>query len=200
MKGLILTTQRAVSIFEDMVSCRRMFCADDHFFKMTDLWKDLCDGNEDWKVKFYRRGPKDLARPQAAVAEFDNRVILTVSEELWAEAEEGDGVANFILGHEIGHIGRRHNSRFATRHFQMTSAANGHVILPQSYFEKEADFAAVAFQCGVALLDQDLSAPDLAQLAFSEQEQVEKAQRVVQSKVFLAEFYRPRPTHPRVVF
>lgn len=199
MNGLILTTKEAVRIFEDMVDCRRAFCADNQFFKMTDVWKDLCEGSNEWKVKFYRRGPKDLDRPQAAVAVFDQNVRLTVSEELWADAESGDGVSNFILSHELGHVGEGHNSRFATRHFQMASTAKGHAILPMSYYEKVADFAAVAFQCGVALRDRRLTAAGLSNLAFSDQEQVEKAQRLVQSKVFLAELNRPRTAHPRVV-
>jgi hypothetical protein len=183
MNGLILTTQRAVRIFAEMVDCRGNFCLDDQFFKMTDVWNDLCDESGEWGISFYRRGPKDLDRPQAAVAEFNHRVRLTVSEELWAEAEGGDGVANFILAHEIGHIGLRHNARFATRHFQMASSANGHEILPKSYLEKEADFAAVAFQCGKSLLDRNLLAADLAKLAFSEQDQVKNAQGMVQSNV-----------------
>lgn len=199
MNGLILTTRRAVRIFEGMISCRRESFADNEFFKMTDLWKDLCEGSNEWKVKFYRRGPRDLDRPQAAVAEFNHRVRLTVSEELWAEAESGDGVANFILAHEIGHIELRHNARFATRHFQMAATANGHLILPKSYYEKEADFAAVAFQCGIALLDRSRSGAELSKSAFSDQEQVEKAQRMVQSRVFLAELNRPRAAYPRVV-
>lgn len=199
MNGLLLTTQRGVRIFEGMISCRREFFADNEFFKVTDLWKDLCEGSKEWKIKFYRRGPKDLDRPQAAVAVFDNHVRLTVSEELWADAESGDGVSNLVLAHEIGHVEQRHNARFPTRHFQMAPTANGHSILPKSYYEKEADFAAVAFQCGVALLDRSLSAAVLSKLAFSDQEQVEKAQRMVQSRVFLAELNRPRTAHPRVI-
>jgi hypothetical protein len=201
MNGLILTTQRAVRIFEDMVDCRGTVCLDDQFLKMTDVWKDLCDESGEWKIKFYRGGPKDLDRPQAAVTEFNNRVRLTVSEELWDEADGGDGVANFILAHEIGHIELRHTARFATRHFQMAPSANGDEILPKSYFEKEADFAAVAFRCGSSLLDRSLSAAELSRLAFSDLKQVEKAQRMVQSKVFMAELNRSRAAtaNPRVV-
>ena len=200
MNGLILTTQEGVRVFEDMLSCRRLFCADNEFFKMTDVWKDLCDGSKEWKIKFYRRGPKDLDRPQAAVAVFDQHVRLTVSQELWTDAESGDGVSNFILAHELGHVGERHNARFATRHFQMASTANGHSILPKSYYEKVADFAAIAFQCGVALLDENLSGTDLAKLAFSDLEQVQNAQRMVQSKVFRRELARPRAAVRREVF
>lgn len=200
MDGLILTTQRAVRIFEGMISCRREFFADNEFFKMTDLWKDLCEDSSEWRIKFYRRGPKDLDRPQAAVAEFDNNVRLTVSEELWTDAESGDGVSNFILAHEIGHVGQRHNSRFPTRHFQMASGKNGHTILPKSYYEKEADFAAVAFQCGVTLLDRNVSGVVLAKLAFSDIEQVQKVQRMVQSEVFRRELAQPRQVTPREVF
>jgi hypothetical protein len=200
MNGLILTTQEGVRIFEEMVSCRRAICADNEFPKMTDVWQDLCEGSKEWKIKFYRRGQRDLDRPQAAVAEFDQHVRLTVSEELWADAESGDGVSNFILAHELGHVGERHNARFATRHFQMASTAKGHAILPKSYYEKVADFAAVAFQCGVALLDENLSGADLAKLAFSDLEQVQNAQRMVQSKVFRREFARPRVAVPREVF
>lgn len=199
-QDLILTTKRAVRIFEDMVSCRSDFCADNKYFKMTDFWKDLCDDSSEWKIKLYRRGQKNLDRPQAAVAQFDHHVRLTVSEELWADAESGDGLANFILAHELGHIGLRHNARFATRHFQMASSANGHLILPKSYFEKEADFAGAAFQCGMALLDRSLSSAVLARLAFSDLEQVQKAQRMVQSEVFRRELAWPRPLTPREVF
>lgn len=200
MNGLILTTKEGVRIFEDMVSCRRAFCADNEFFKMTDVWKDLCEGSKEWQIKFYRRGQKYLERPQAAVAEFDQHVRLTVSEEFWADAESGDGVANFILAHELGHVGERHNARFATRHFQMASTANGHSIFPKSYYEKLADYAAIAFQCGVALLNENLNGAELAELAFSDLEQVQNAQRMAQSTVFRRELARPRAAIPREVF
>ena len=199
MSGLILTTRQAVRIFEDMICCRRDFCADNEYFKMTDVWKELCDCSSEWKIKLYKRGQKNLDRPQAAVAQFDHHVRLTVSEELWADAEYGDGLANFILAHELGHIERRHNARFATRHFQMDSSANGHVILPKSYFEKEADFAAVAFQCGMALLDCNFCNAILTRLAFSDLEQVQKAQGMVQLDVFRQELACLRAVYPRVI-
>jgi hypothetical protein len=200
MNGLILTTRETVRIFEDMVSCRRALYADNEFQKMTDVWKELCQDSEEWKIKLYQRGKKDLDRPQAAVAVLGQHVRLTVSAELWADAESGDGVSNFILAHELGHVGEGHNSRFATRHFHMASTANGHAIIPKSYYEKVADFAAVAFQCGVALLDASLSAADLARLAFSDLEQVQNAQRMVQSTVFCRELARPRAAVKREVF
>lgn len=199
MNGLVLTTQRAARIFEDMVCCRRDYCADDENFKMTDVWKYLCEGGSDWKIKFYRRPQTEANGPQAAVAEFDYKVRLTVSEELWAEAERGDGRSNFILAHELGHIGRRHNAQFPTRHFDPAVSADGLSFVPKSYFEKEADFAAVAFQCGVTLLDSQLSAAELANRAFCDVEQVRKAQRMVQLDVFRRELARPRPVYPRVV-
>ena len=199
MNGLVLTTQRAARIFEDMVSCRRDYCADDENFKMTDVWKYLCEGSAEWKIKLFRRGQKDLDRPQAAVAELNHNVRLTVSEELWADADRVDELSNFILAHEIGHLELKHNSRFATRHFQMASGIEGYSILPKSYYELEADFAAVVFQCGVALLDFQLSAVELANRAFCDVEQVRNAQRMVQLGIFRRELARPRPVYPRVV-
>ena len=52
----ILTTLRVVDIFEEMISCRRMFCADRDFFRMPEFWEDQCDEEGRWTIKTYRSG------------------------------------------------------------------------------------------------------------------------------------------------
>jgi hypothetical protein len=181
-----------------MIACRRDYFADNEFFKMTDLWSYLCEVGEEWKIKFFQQGASGALRPQASVTEFDHRVRLSVEASLWARAASGDKLANFILAHEAGHLQLRHNSRFATRHFQMTARRSGFAIVAQDYFELEANFAAVCLQCGVALLDESLSAIELANRAFCEVAQVKKAQAMVQLEVFRHELARTKPVYPRV--
>jgi hypothetical protein len=81
----------------------------------------------------------------------------------------------------------------------MASGVYGHRILPKSYYELEADFAAVAFQCGVALLDRQLSSAELAKRASCEAGQVSNAQRMLKSDVFQSELARPQLAYPRVI-
>jgi predicted metal-dependent phosphoesterase TrpH len=182
-----------------MVSCRRDYCAASDFFRMTGVWKYLCEDSEEWKIKFFRPQAGDELRPKAAVSEFDHRVRLTVDAELWASAEKGDKLANFVLAHEAGHLQLKHNSRSATRFFQMMLGQKGQSIVPQDYFELEANFAGVCFQCGVALLDPNLSAMELAKRAFTDVAQVKMAQSMVQLEVFRREPSRTKPVYPRVV-
>jgi predicted metal-dependent phosphoesterase TrpH len=198
-QDLILTTKRAVTIFEEMVSCRRDYCADDEFFKMADVWQYLCDGSSEWKIKFFHQLPGQPLRPKAAVTEFDHNVRLTVESAVWSSAQGGDKLSNFVLAHEAGHLQLRHNSRTAVRHFMMVASDKGNSVIPQDYFELEANFAAVVFQCGMALLDPAISASELAKRAFSDVAQVKKVQAMVRTEVFMRELNRPKPIYPRVV-
>jgi Peptidase family M48 len=195
-QNMILTTKRAVAIFEDEVSCRRTWYRDNEFFKVTDFLNDLCEDGELWKMKLFHTRDGDFLRPRASATEFAQNVRLTIDASLWSKAESGDKLANFILAHELGHIQLRHH---ATRHFIMNSGQNGFIVDPQDYFELEANFAAVVFQCGVALLDKSLSAIELANRAFCDVAQVKKAQAMVQLEVFRRELDRPKQVYPRVV-
>jgi hypothetical protein len=198
-QDLILTTKRAVAIFDDAVSCRRGYCNDNEFFKMTDVWEYLCEGSAEWKIKPFHQRPGQALRPQAAVTEFDHRVRLLVEATLWSNAQRGDKLSNFVLAHEAGHLQLRHNSQTAVRRFLMVAAEKGHSVIPQDYFELEANFFAIVFQCGVALLDPTMSAIELARRAFADVAQVRKVQAMVRTDVFLRELNQPRPTYPRVV-
>jgi hypothetical protein len=198
-QDLILTTKRAVTIFEEMVSCRRDYCADDEFFKMTDVWEYLCEDSAEWKIKFFHQRPGQALRPLAAVTEFDHHVRLLVESALWSNAQRGDKLSNFVLAHEAGHLQLRHNSRAAVRHFLLIAGEKGNSVIPQDYFELEANFAGVVFQCGAALLDPSLSASELARRAFSDVALVKKAQSMVRTEVFQRELNRPCPSYPRVV-
>ncbi|WP_295077153.1 hypothetical protein [Tabrizicola sp.] len=198
-QDLTLTTKRAVTIFEEMVSCRRNYCADDEFFKMSDVWEYLCDGGNEWKIKSFHQLPDQALRPKAAVTEFDHIVRLIVESGLWSRAQQGDKLSNFVLAHEAGHLQLRHNSRTAVRHFMMVAGEKGNSVIPQDYFELEANFAAVVFQSGVALLDVSLSSNELARRAFSDVAQVKKVQAMVRTEVFMRELNRPRPSYPRAV-
>ena len=199
-KAPFLTTKRAVEIFEEMVSCRRDYCADKEFFRATDVWKYLCEDSDEWRIKFFHQGSIQELRPLAAVAKFNHSVRLTVDARWWSNAERGDKLSNFVLAHELGHLQLRHNAGSAGRHFLMVAGIGGNSVIPQDYFELEANFAAVSFQCGVTLLDPALSAVDLADRAFCDVAQVKKTQSMVQLDVFRRELNRPRPTHPTAIF
>ena len=196
----ILTTARAVDIFEEVISCRRMFCADNEFFRMTEFWEDLCDEEGRWSIKTYRSNLSDDFKRKAAVVSFDDRVTLTVDEKLMANAKNGCKLSNFILAHEMGHIALDHHSRGAvTKYFQLFAGPSGMSNLPPTIEELEANFAAVFLQCGVALMDPGLDAVQLAHRAFSDVYYVKKAQKIVQLEVFQRLLNRPKRTYERVI-
>ena len=195
-----LTTSRAADIFDEVISCRRMFCADNEFFRMTEFWEDLCDEGGRWSIKTYRSNLSDDFKRKAGVIAFGDRVTLTVDEKLVANAKDGCKLSNFILAHEMGHIALDHHAKGAvTKNFQLFAGPSGMSNLPPTLEELETNYAAVFLQCGVALMDPRLDAVQLAHRAFSDVYYVRKAQKVVQLEVFQRLLNRPKRIYERAI-
>ncbi|MCC5970791.1 MAG: hypothetical protein JJU15_12655 [Pararhodobacter sp.] len=200
-KDQTLTTRRAVEVFEEMVGCRRSYCADMNFFRMDEYWEDLCDEEGRWKIKAYRSKETQDFKRKAGVIALADRVTLTVDERLMENAKRGCKLSNFILAHEAGHLALNHHARGAiTKNFQLFSGPNGMSNIPPTLEELEANYAAVFLQCGVELLNDSMDPIQLAHRAFTDVRYVKKAQRMVRLDVFKRELARPRPKHERVVF
>lgn len=196
----ILSASRAVEIFEEAISCRRMFCADGDFFRMDEFWEDLCDEGGQWTMKTYRSSETQDFKRKAGVSKFGDRVTLTVDENLMARAKQGCKLSNFILAHEAGHLALDHHASGAvTKNFQLFAGPIGMSNLPPTVEELEANYAAVFLQCGVALQDTRWDAVQLAHRAYSDVTYVKKAQAIVKLEVFQRELGRSRPIFPRVV-
>jgi hypothetical protein len=197
-----LTTTRAAEIYAEMISCRRLYCEDDKFFKATDFWRASCDESETWKIKTFRRREQDSYKLKAAViaiSELD-RVTLTVDEELWANAERGQWMANFVLAHELGHIALDHHARgMVTKNFQIFPSPKGMSNIPPTLEEEEANYAAMFLQCGVALTNPRWEPLELARRAFSDPSYVEKGQMAVRLDVFQNALRRLKRGYKRVV-
>ena len=195
-----LSTSRAVGIFDEMISVRRMYCADNDFFRMDEFWEYLCDEGNKWSINTYRSNETEDFKRKAGVIAFRDRVTLTVDEKLMARAKQGCKLSNFILAHEVGHLALNHHARSAvTKNFQLFSGPRGMSNLPPTLEELEANYAAVFLQCGVALLDPKWDPLQLARRAFTDVAYVKKAQAIVRLDVFQRELTRERPTFPRVV-
>ena len=197
----VLTTSRAAQIYEVMLGYRREYCADTHFFKMSDFWEWLCGGDGQWSIKTYRAIATEDYKPKAGVVAFGHNITLTADERLFENARRGDKLSNVILAHELSHLAlNHHKGSFVTKHFQLSTGSTGMFsILPPTLEEQEADYAAVFFQCGVALMDPRLSPRDLANRAFSDETLIKNAQRFVRLEVFQRELNRLKPTFPRVI-
>lgn len=199
-KSPFLSTTRVAVAFNEMIACRRLRFADDSFFRMTEVWKDLCDENERWSIKTYKTKEAEDYKRKAGVISFADRVTLIVDEALWANAERGCKLSNFILAHELGHVAQDHHagSRII-KNFQLFAGPSGMSNLPPTPEELEANLAAVFFQCGVALMDPELDPIQLAHRAFSDVYYVKKAQKIVQLEVFQRELEKLKTNYPRIV-
>ncbi|PZQ99719.1 MAG: hypothetical protein DI533_03450 [Cereibacter sphaeroides] len=196
----VLTTSRAVRIFEEMIDCRRDYCADNQFFRMSDVWAYLCDEDGRWSINTFRSEETEDFKRRAGVIAFGDRVTLTADERLMENAAQGCKLSNFILAHELGHVALGHHAKSATtKNFQLFAGPNGMSNLPPTLEELEANYAAVFFQCGVALLDIRWDPIRLAHRAFSDVNYVRKAQSIVRLEVFQRELRLHKPTYPRVV-
>lgn len=181
----ILTPKRAAVAFREMIGCRRDFCADTDFFRMPEVWDYLCGENGDWKIKEYRSSETEDFKRKAGVISFNGRVTLSVDERLMENARGGCKLSNFILAHELGHLGLNHHARGAvTKNFQLFAGPNGMSNMPPTLEELETNYAAAFFQCGTALLDQRWGTLDLAHRACSDVSYVRKAQAIVRQDAF----------------
>ncbi|MEM9582061.1 MAG: M48 family metalloprotease [Pseudomonadota bacterium] len=167
---------------------------------MPQAWEAICEGNPDWKTRVYKtRSVEDYQR-RAGVITFDDRVTLSVDEKLLTNAERGCKLSNFILAHEVGHLALDHHAEQAViKNFQLFSGSTGLANIPPTLEEYEANFAAIVFQCGAALLQEGISALDLANRAYSDVRWVKKVQLMVQSEAFKKELQKPNESLGRVV-
>jgi len=195
-----LSTTRAAEIWRDTLWCRRELYSDQSFFKMTEVWETLCTDIKPWRLKTYRSNQLEDFKRKAGLTVLGDYVTLTVDERLWKNAERGSKLCNFILSHEFGHLALDHHSSCAgTLNFQLFSGPTGMSNSPPTIEELEANFAAVFFQCGVALMDSRMDPIELAHRAFSDVTYVKKAQRIVQLDVFKEAVLRLKSARRRVV-
>ena len=125
--GPYLSTARAVNIFEMAQSWRQEYCQsndfrDNHFFKLPSFLSWLFGDDENWTIRlFHSSQGKDHIR-KAAIVAFDGLVTLTVDQVIWDGAERVNWFDNFILAHEVGHLGLDHHRKSAvTKNFQLGS-------------------------------------------------------------------------------
>ena len=195
-----LSASRAVEDWNEMLWARRELYTDSEFFKMPEAWARICGERSSWSINAYRSNKIEHHKPRAGVVMFDDCLILTVDERLMEQARQGCGLSNFILAHELGHVALDHHARHAvTKNFQLFVGPSGKANLPPTLEELEANYAAVFFQCGVALLDPKWDPVDLARRAFSDVDYVRKAQAIVRLEAFQRELNRPKPKRERVI-
>lgn len=189
-----LSAGRYAEIYRTMIFYRREYCDDEdlRYFKMSDFWEWLCgDGEGGWQVKTFRSDIYDDYLRKAAIIAFDGRMTLTVDEVLWEKARHGSKVPNFILGHEFAHLALDHHLGNATKkNFHLKKRSTDVAIVPPTPEELEANFGGVVFQCGPILGDVRWGALDIANRAFSDVAQVEKAMRIVRLEAFKQELNR----------
>jgi len=186
-----LSTSRLAAIYTTAIDYRRGFRADHEFFRMTDVWEDLC-GSEQCSIKTYCSDKTEDFKRKACVVALGHSVTLVADERLMVRAEEGCGFMNFMLAHELGHLNLDHHERgVGIKYFQLFSGPGGmSANIPPTVEELEANFAAVFFQCGVFLEDVRWHPVRLAQRAFSDVYYVKKAQSIVQAADFQQELKR----------
>lgn len=196
----VLSTTRTAQVFREMVSLRRDYRQDGTFFRMSEFWEDLCENSDEWTIKPYKSGETEDFKRKAGVVALGDRVTLTVDSKLMDKAKSGCALSNFILAHEVGHLGLDHFARSSmTKNFQLFSGPSGAVNAPPTLEELEANYAAVFFQCGPSLLDKNLDGLQLARQAFSDVYYVRKLQRLVQLDAFKNELYRQQRVSERIV-
>lgn len=200
MKYPTISLKRAVEVFRAMLSLRRDLLADGTFVRAIDIWEELSEDDPKWKTKLVRSGKgEDYARRLGIVA-FGDFVTLIIDEFLWQKAKSGCMFTNFLVAHELTHLGLDHHARNAvTKNYQIYSGPNGMCNIPPTAEEYETNLGAVFFQCGMALFDESLSDLELARRSFSDPNYVKKARRMVRLEAFQNELNRPRPQYPRVV-
>lgn len=200
-KRPILSVHRAVEIFEEALSVRRSYTDgnDNAFFKASDVWKYLCEGDAGWKIIVTRpTDGVDFSR-RAGVVSVDGRGTLTVPHEVWVGAERGNAFFNHILAHELGHLVCNHPAMATRRFNNLVPGRFGMKIAPPNPTELEADYAAVFLQCGVALQNRQWDADYLGRKAFADPDYVRKAQMAVRLDSFQQWLNRRKPVRERIV-
>lgn len=183
-----------------MVSLRRIYCEDSEFFRMNEVWEWLADGDDGIKINKYRAGNKENYKRKAGVVALDDKFTLSVDEVLWKNAQNGGLLENYMLAHEFAHLGHDHHAKGAvTKNFQLYDSPFGMANIPPTFEEYEANLSAVFFQCGVALLDQNVEALSLVRRAHSDFTYVKKALGMCRLDVFRDELKRQTYGVKRVV-
>ena len=199
-RGLIPPTERVVEIYREMLWYRRQLYNDADFFKVPEAWEKICEGNQTYKTKTYRSEITEDFKRRAGIVVLGESATLIADEKLIERAREGCKLSNFILAHEIGHLALDHHARNAkVKNFQLFEGANGLSNIPPTTEEWEANFAAVSFQCGVALEDTKATALELAHRAYSDTKTIRMAQKLVQLDAFQRELRRQSLRYERVV-
>lgn len=200
MKKPTISASRAAEIFNEMVGLRRIYCDDSRFFRMSDFWSLLAEGGGETKIKTYRSSEKEDYKRKAGVVAFAGNTTLVVDEALMLNAVNGCKLSNYILAHEFAHLALNHHARGAViKNFQLYASPVGLANIPPTAEELEANFAAVFFQCGVSLLNNQRSAVELANRAFSDVYYVKKAVSVCCLDVFKRELAKFESRAERVV-
>jgi len=196
-----ISAQRAAKVFKEALACRRLFCEDDKFFNMSEMWEDLCEGDDNWNIRQVTNGPLADYQRRAGVVAFGEFVTLVADKELMRLARLGSGFANFILAHEISHLMLDHHANAkVVKNFKVVDSETGKSVIPPTDEELETNYAAIFLQCGVALFDERLSALELARRAKTDVGMVKKARSLVRVMEFQKELESISKQKPRVVF
>lgn len=195
-----LSTQRAAEIFRKMHQIRRVYARDDQFFKMSDVWSSLADQDGVVKIKTFRDLSKHPAELKAGVVEFDGRVTLVADKRVLELASKGEMFSNFKLAHELAHLGLDHHAKAAfVKNFQLYDAGSGLANVPPTQEELEANYGAVFFQCGMALLDESTDSIKIIRRAYSDVTYTKKACRICRLDIFREELDRLSLKRPRKI-
>lgn len=197
--NLTLSVYSAVDIFREMLSLRRIYCEDTHFFKMNDVWEWLAEDNKEIRIKTYN-GSSSTRPAKAGVVAFGDKSTLVVSEEMLSRAKSGCKLANFTLAHEFSHLALDHHAKGAVvKNFQLFESSSGLANIPPTIEELEANYAAVFFQCGVELLDSRNVPIFLANQAHADVYYVKKAMKILSVPAFRRELSKLNSSIERVV-
>lgn len=188
----------AAMMMREMLWHRREFCSDNEFFKMVDYWDWLAKELPEISIKkFVARGRAEL---KAGVVCFNNRSTLIVPTEMLKKSGEGEKLSNFTLAHEFAHIALDHHAKGAVvKHFQLINTSTGVANVPPNIEELEANFAAVFFQIGVALLAPNADPIALANRANTDVTYTRKAIAICSLPEFQREFSKLQHSIERVI-
>lgn len=194
-----LSASRAAEIFKEMISLRQIYCEDTHFFKMNDFWQWLSEGDENINIREVKKSAKYESKYKAGVVALGDHATLVVPESMMVAASQGRKLENFTLAHEFAHLALGHHERNAViKNFQLFSPDGVNANIPPNEEELEANYAAVFFQCGGALLSNNDDAVSIANRAFTDVYYTRKALGVCKLEAFRKELQLITSRYPRV--
>ncbi|MEO0938322.1 MAG: hypothetical protein AAFY38_09220 [Pseudomonadota bacterium] len=183
-----ISAKHAAEVFRDVLQTRRIDYDDTSKVNMADLWEGLAETFEETRIKYFKAGSA-VSSKRAGVVTFDNLTTLVVSKETMDACRNGDRFCNFFLAHEFMHVELGHFEETAkVRNFKMGEIGGQNAILPADEIEYDADFAGVAFLCGVLLLAPNPNASVIAQKAGCPIDRVKAALRITQLDAFKQAF------------